>query len=384
MDIPEILNHLGEEHERYFNAVAPPVIQSSNFCYKTVADFRNAIAHETHIPTYTRGANPTVSILHKKLAALEKAEDALVFASGTAAITASVMSLVKVGDHAICVQKPYSWTNALLNKYLVNYGVTTTMIDGTHIENFEKAIKPNTKLIYLESPNSITFELQDIEAVSTLAHKHGISVVIDNSYCSPLCQNPLELGADLVLHSASKYIGGHSDLVAGVVCGSKVRIENMFAKEFMNLGAIISPNDAWLMIRSLRTLQLRIDKAVSTTPQVVEALIGHPKIEKIYYPFLKSNPQYELAKKQMKGSPGLFSLLLKTDIKGVERFCDSLKRFLMAVSWGGHESLVIPFCAIAEENRKANDMPDNLVRFFIGIDEVEYLKQDILQALDKI
>ncbi|HSY75699.1 MAG TPA: aminotransferase class V-fold PLP-dependent enzyme, partial [Bacteroidia bacterium] len=280
MDIPEILNHHGEEHERYFNAVAPPIIQSSNFCYKTVEDFRKAIAHEAHTPTYTRGANPTVTILRKKLAALEKAEDALVFASGTAAITASIMSVVKAGDHAICVQKPYSWTNALLNKYLVNYGVTATMIDGCHIENFEKAITPNTKLIYLESPNSLTFELQDIEAVSKLAHKHDISVVIDNSYSSPLCQNPLELGADLVLHSASKYIGGHSDLVAGVVCGSKTRIENMFAKEFMNLGAIIAPNDAWLMIRSLRTLQLRIDKAVNITPQVVEALIGHPKIEK--------------------------------------------------------------------------------------------------------
>ncbi|HWY98210.1 MAG TPA: aminotransferase class V-fold PLP-dependent enzyme, partial [Bacteroidia bacterium] len=293
-------------------------------------------------------------------------------------------SVVKAGDHAICVQKPYSWTNALLNKYLVNYGVTATMIDGCHIENFEKAIKPNTKLIYLESPNSLTFELQDIEAVSKLAHKHGISVVIDNSYSSPLCQKPLELGADLVLHSASKYIGGHSDLVAGVVCGSKARIENMFSKEFMNLGAIIAPNDAWLMIRSLRTLQLRIDKAVYITPQVVDALVGHPKIERIYYPFLKTNPQYELAKKQMKGSPGLFSVLLKTDIKGVERFCNSLKRFLMAVSWGGHESLVIPFCAISEDNRKASNLPENLVRFFIGIDEVEYLKQDILQALDKI
>jgi len=230
----------------------------------------------------------------------------------------------------------------------------------------------------------MTFELQDIEAVSKLAHKHGISVVVDNSYCSPLCQNPLELGADLVLHSASKYIGGHSDLVAGVVCGSKARIENMFHKEFMNLGGIISPHDAWLMIRSLRTLQLRVEKAVSVTSQVVEALVGHPKIEKIHYPFLKSSPQYELAKKQMKGSPGLFSLQLKTDLKGVERFCDNLKRFLMAVSWGGHESLVIPFCVIAEENRKAAGLPDNLIRFFIGIDEADYIIADIKQALDKL
>jgi cystathionine beta-lyase/cystathionine gamma-synthase len=384
MDIPSILNHLGEEREQYFNAVAPPIVQSSNFCCKTVAELRKTIANEKHVPFYTRGANPTVAILRKKIAALEKAEDALVFASGTAAITASVMSVVKAGDHAICVEKPYSWTNALLTKYLKDYGVTATMVDGRNVENFRKAIKPETKLIYLETPNSITFELQDIKAISELAHKHNISVVVDNSYCSPLCQNPLELGADLVLHSASKYIGGHSDLVAGVVCGSKARIELMFDKEFMNLGGIVSPNDAWLMIRSLRTLQLRIEKAATVTPKVVEALEGHPKIEKIYYPFSKSNPQYALAKQQMKASPGLFSLELKTDVKGVERFCDSLKRFLMACSWGGHESLVFPFCAIADEGRKASNLPDGLVRFFIGIDEAEYLKEDILQALDKI
>lgn len=378
------MNHLGEEHELYFNAVAPPVMQSSNFCYKTVSEFRKAIANEDHTPTYTRGYNPTVAMLRKKLAALEKAEDALVFGSGVAAITAAVMSVVKAGHHAICVQKPYSWANALFNKYLTNYGVTATMVDGRHVENFEKAIKPNTKLIYLESPNSITFELQDIAAVAALAHKHNIAVVIDNSYCSPLYQNPIELGADLVVHSASKYLGGHSDMVAGVVCGSKGRIHSIFEKEFLNLGGIISPHDAWLMLRSLRTLQLRVEKAATITPQVVEALEGHPKIEKIYYPFLKSNPQYELAKKQMKGSPGLFSLLLKADIKGVERFCDNLQRFLMAVSWGGHESLVIPFCAISEEGRKNSMLPHNLVRFYIGIDEAEYVIADILQALDKI
>lgn len=384
MDIPSILNHLGEEHELYFNAVAPPVIQSSNFCYKTVDDFRKAIAGEDHTPTYTRGYNPTVAMLRKKLAALEKAEDALVFGSGVAAITASVMSVVKAGDHAICVQKPYSWANALFNKYLINYGVSCTMVDGRYVENFEKAIKPNTKLIYLESPNSITFELQDIAAVSALAHKHNIAVVIDNSYCSPIYQNPIELGADLVVHSASKYLGGHSDMVAGVVCGSKERIHSMFEKEFLNLGGIISPHDAWLMLRSLRTLQLRVEKAATITPLVVAALESHPKIEKIYYPFSKNNPQYELAKKQMKGSPGLFSLILKTDIKGVERFCDNLKRFLMAVSWGGHESLVIPFCALSEEARKNSMLPHNLIRFFIGIDEAEYVIADILQALDKI
>jgi cystathionine beta-lyase/cystathionine gamma-synthase len=384
MDIPNILNHLGEEHESYFGAVAPPIIQSSNFCVKNVEELRRTLSNELKVPFYTRGYNPTVAILRKKLAALEGADDALVFGSGTAAIVAAVMSVVKAGDHVVCVQKPYSWTNALFNKYLVNYAVKTTMVDGTSIENIEKAITPQTKLIYLESPNSITFELQDIEAVAKLARKKGISSIIDNSYSSPLCQSPLSMGIDLVLHSASKYIGGHSDVVAGVVCGSKERIESMFAKEYMNLGGIISPHDAWLMIRSLRTLELRVNKVAEVTPKVVAALEDHPKIEKLNYPFSKKNPQLALAKKQMKCATGLFSIQLKADVAGIERFVNSLKRFLIATSWGGYESLVFPFCAMPEANRNLSNLPVNLVRLYIGIDEADYLINDLKQALDKI
>ena len=384
MDIPSILNFLGEEHEDYFHAIAPPIIQSSNFCYHTVKTLREAVANEFTSPFYTRGYNPTVGILRKKLAALEYAEDALVFASGTAAIVASVMSIVKAGDHAVCVQKPYSWTNALFNKYLSEYGVTATMVDGTEVSNIEKAIKPNTKLIYLETPNSITFELQDIEAISKIAKPKGIAIVVDNSYSSPICQNPIKLGADLVLHSGSKYIGGHSDVVAGVVCGSKERISSMFQKEYMNLGGIISPNDAWLMIRSLRTLEIRVNKSAEVTQKVVEALDGHAKIEKIYFPFYKNNPQLALAKKQMKSGTGLFSILVKADEKGMERFCDNLKRFRMACSWGGYESLCYPFCAMPEEGRKMSNLPVNLVRFYVGIDEADLVIKDITEALEKV
>jgi cystathionine beta-lyase/cystathionine gamma-synthase len=384
MDIPSILNFLGEEHQDYFHAVAPPVIQSNNFCYPTVKALREVILHEYTSPFYTRGYNPTVAILRKKLAALEHADDALVFASGTAAIAACVMSIVKAGDHAVCVQKPYSWANALFTKYLNKYGVTVTMVDGTEASHIEKAIKANTKLIYLESPNSLTFEIQDIEAITKIAKQKGIATVVDNSYSSPICQNPIKLGADLVLHSASKYIGGHSDVVAGVVCGSQGRIDAMFDKEFMNLGAIISPHDAWLMIRSLRTLELRVNKSAEVTQKVVDALEGHSKIEKLYYPFSKKNPQLALAKKQMKSGAGLFSLLVKADENGVERFCDNLKRFRLATSWGGYESLCYPMCALTEEGRKASNLPVNLVRMYIGLDEAELVIADLMQALEKI
>lgn len=384
MDTPTILNHLGEEHERYYNAVAPPLIQSSNFCAKNVEELRHILRNEFAVPFYTRGNNPTVGILRKKIAALEGADDALVFASGTAAITASVMSLVKGDDHVVCVQKPYSWTNALLNKYLPDYGVKTTMVDGRETKNIENAITPATKLIYLESPNSITFELQDIVAVADLAKKRGITTIIDNSYSSPLCQSPLAMGIDLVLHSASKYLGGHSDLVAGVVCGSKERIGSMFSKEFMNLGGIISPHDAWLMLRSLRTLELRVKKSSEVTQVVVDKLEGHPKIEKMYYPFAKSNPQLALAKKQMKCGTGLFSIQIKSDDAGIERFVNALTRFVIATSWGGHESLVFPFCAMPDQARTVSGVPANLVRLYIGIDESHYLIEDLLQALAKV
>ncbi|MBI4945452.1 MAG: aminotransferase class I/II-fold pyridoxal phosphate-dependent enzyme [Bacteroidetes bacterium] len=381
MDISYILNHLGEDREHYFNAVAPPIIQSSNFCFKDVNSFRLAIENESKMPIYSRGCNPTVTILRKKLAALEGADDALVFASGSAAIASAVMSCVKGGDHVICVNKPYSWTTALLNDYLVNYNVTTTMVDGTHTENFEKAILPNTKLIVLESPNTFTLELQDLEAISKIAKKHGITTMIDNSYSTPLNQKPLALGIDIVVYSGSKYFGGHSDLVAGVICSSKERIHEIFSKEFMTLGAIISPHDAWLMLRGIRTLELRVNRSAESAQKVVNHLEKHPKIEKVFYPFASKNEQLSLAKKQMKQGSGLLTVLIKAkSVEDIETFCNSLKCFLLAVSWGGHESLIFPICA----GKAPYTLPWNMVRLYIGLENPEELIADIDNALDKI
>ncbi|HVA97356.1 MAG TPA: aminotransferase class I/II-fold pyridoxal phosphate-dependent enzyme [Bacteroidia bacterium] len=383
MELSYILNQLGEERENYFNAVSPPIIQSSNFCAKSVADLRKILSNEYETPFYTRGYNPTVGILRKKIAALEGAEDALVFSSGTAAMAAAIMSVAKAGDHVVCVKKPYSWTNALLNNYLVKYGVSTTMVDGTETKNFENAIQENTKLIYLESPNSLTFELQDIEAIAKLAKQKNITTIIDNSYSSPLQQSPIKMGIDLIVHSASKYLSGHSDVVAGVVCGSSARIKKMFGEEFMNIGGIISPHDAWLMIRGLRTLEIRINRVSESAAQVVEFLENHPKIEKINYPFSKNNPQLALAKKQMKSATGLFSIQIKAkDISQIDAFCDNLKHFLMATSWGGYESLVFPIGALPQA--KNSGLPFNLVRIYIGLENPEILISDIKQALEKV
>lgn len=387
MEISDILNHLGEERDNYFNAVTPPIMQSSNFCFPTTEAMRESLKNEFGDHFYTRGNNPTIEILRKKVAALESAEDALIFGSGSAAIAAAVMNSVKSGDHVICVEKPYSWTDKLLNQMLANYGVGSTMIDGREIANFENAIKTNTKLIIIESPNSVTFELQDIEAVAKLAKSKGIITLIDNSYCTPLYQKPIEMGIDIVVHSASKFINGHSDVVAGVLCSDAKRIESIFHNEFMTVGGIISPNDAWLMIRGLRTLPIRLDRSTDSTEKVVAYLEEHPKIKHVNYPFSKKyNPQYDLAKKQMKRGGAMFSFQLDIEtIEQADTFCDSLKYFLLACSWGGYESLMFPTSALySSQNYSKTTQPFNLVRMYIGLEDPEVLIKDLEQALENI
>jgi cystathionine beta-lyase/cystathionine gamma-synthase len=385
MDLSYILNHLGEERDEYYGSVAPPIFQTTNFCFGSVSEMREKLTRELENPFYTRGYNPTVATLRKKLAALEKAEDALVFSSGSAAVAAAVMSVVKGGDHVVYVQKPYSWTNNLLTKYLAKYGVTSTFVDGREAGNFEKAIRPESKLIYLESPNSLTFELQDIEAVVKIAKAKSIVTIMDNSYNSPLNQNPIAMGVDLVLHSGSKYINGHSDVVCGVVCGSRERIMKMMAEEYMTIGSCISPHDAALIIRGLRTIELRVNQSAMSAKKVADFLEKHPKIKQLHYPFSSKNPQLELAKKQMKQGGGLLSIVLDAENEAAaERFCDGLKRFIMATSWGGHESLIFPLCALAASKSFENPLPWNMVRLYIGLEDADLLIEDLEQALAKM
>ena len=337
MDLTYILNELGEEREHYFNAVAPPIIQTSNFAFKTVAALREGLRHEPEVVFYTRGNNPTTDILEQKVAALEGAEAGLAFATGIAAVTAAVISQVKAGDHIVCVKRPYSWTFTLMTKWLPRFGVEVTFVEGSNTENFRQALRPNTRLIFLESPTSFTFDLQDLEAVARLAKAHGCVTVIDNSYASPLYQQPIKLGIDISVQAATKYIAGHSDTMGGIICSTKETILKIFEQEYMTLGGISAPLNSWLMIRGLRTLPVRMERISNTTLKVATWLEQHPKVERVLYPFLPSHPQYELAKKQMQRGAGQFSLLLKTtDVQQIDLFCDSLHRFLMAASWGGH------------------------------------------------
>ena len=386
MDLSYILNQLGEERENYFQAVAPPIIQTSNFAFDDVAALRKALNDESQTYLYSRGNNPTVEILEKKLAALDGAEDALVFASGVAAVTVPVVANVKSGDHIVCVSKPYSWTHKLFTNLLPRFGVTCTMVDGTKTENFEKALLPATKLIFLESPNTFTYELQDLKAVAALAKSKHILTMIDNSYCTPLSQKPVELGIDLSMQTMTKYIGGHSDAVGGVVSGSREMIRKIFAADYLNIGASVSPLNAFLFLRGLRTLELRVERSCASAAMLVERLENHDKLLKVYYPFSKSFPQRDLALKQMKKGGGMFTVALRADtIDQIEMFCNSLKRFLMAVSWGGHESLAFPVCAtIPKETFSASNIEHKLIRFYIGLENPEVLLEDIEQALRNI
>ena len=386
MNLSYILNELGEERENYFNAIAPPIIQTSNFKFNTVADFRAALADEYQGNLYSRGFNPTIDILRKKLAALDGAEDALVFSSGIAAITVPILALLESGDEVICVENPYSWTIKLFNNFLPKFGITTIFIDGTDINQFEAAITSKTKLIYLESPNTFSFDVQDLAVVATLAKANGILTMIDNSYCSPLYQQPISFGIDLVSQSATKYLAGHSDVVAGVVTGKKEILEKIFNNEYLNIGAALAPQNAWLLLRGLRTLEIRLEKISDTADKVIAYLKQHPKVERVLHPFNADNKDLALARKQMKKCGGLFSIILKdAPLQQIEAFCNSLKHILMAVSWGGYESLIIPACAgLSKEEFDPTNKRHTLIRIYVGLEDPNYLIEDLAQAFDKL
>ncbi len=385
-DISYILNELAEDREQYFNAVAPPIVQTSNFSFKKVDDLTRAFEDEMSGYLYSRGLNPTVEILRKKLAALDGAEDCLVFNSGAAAIFAGVLANVKAGDHIVSVHSPYTWAQRMFDVILPRFNVSTTYIDGTKIENWEQATKENTTLYYLESPNSWFFSLQDIRAVAALAKTKNITTLIDNSYSTPLQQNVIEMGMDMAMQTATKYISGHSDTLGGILSGSQTMIKKIFDSEYLNIGSGIQPFNAWLLIRGLRTLPVRLQRINQSTAVLIDYLKQHPKIESILFPFDPSFPQYELAKRQMKSAGGLVTFYMKVNSRSeIVRFCESLQHFLMAVSWGGHESLMMPKCAgIRDADFDPNNPDHRAVRMYAGLEEPAYLIADIDQALTRI
>ncbi|HVY73895.1 MAG TPA: aminotransferase class I/II-fold pyridoxal phosphate-dependent enzyme [Puia sp.] len=382
MDFSYIINELAEDRENYFNAIAPPIIQTSNFKVARVDDLKELFKDEYTGYIYSRGLNPTVDILRRKLAALDQAEDCLVFNSGVAAIFAAVLTNVKTGDHIISVEKPYSWVQKTFDTILPRFGIETTYIDGSLIEHFEQARRKNTRFIYLESPNSWTYAIQDMAAVATLAKQHGIITLMDNTYCTSLYQLPIPAGIDLCMQTATKYIGGHSDTLGGILTGSKTMMKKIFESEYLAIGSGIQPFNAWLLIRGLRTLEVRIARITESTGTVLQWLKKHPLVEKVLFPLDEDFPQYQLARRQMKNACGLITFYLKARTRSeIVRFCENLKHIMMAVSWGGHESLILPRCASVEDQDFDPANPDHrMLRLYIGLEDPSYLIGDLDQS----
>lgn len=378
----DILNHLGEERERWLGAVAPPIFQSSMFAYPTVEALRAAVAEELDYPFYTRGHNPTVRLLARKLAALEGAEEALVFSSGSAAMAAAVLAFVHSGDHLLCVEKPYGWTAALVRDILPRFGIAAEFLDMRDAGAVAAALRPNTRMIVLESPNSWTYEQQDLAAIAAIAKARGILTVCDNSYATPLLQRPLLLGIDLVVHTLTKYPAGHSDVLAGAVCGARSLIERIFRGPYMSFGAVLSPHDAFLVLRGLRTLPLRLERSARSAEKVASFLAAHPKVRALW----RAAPGEGSPGAQLAGANGLLTIALAGGAEAAERFCNALRRFLLTCSWGGHESLAWPLAALYPRGYRG-PLPAGLsldmVRLSIGLEPPELLIADLEQALEQ-
>lgn len=385
-----LLAHGGENPKAHHGAVVPPIYQNSLFTFESAEAIDYAFRHMTESCIYTRGNNPTVQMAEEKIAMLEKGEKAKLFASGMAAITAGILSAVKTGDHIICVKSVYGPTNNFITKYLsLKFNIQSTFVEGKHIEDFQTAIRPNTRLIYLESPSSSVFAMQDLEAISALARDKGILTMIDNTWATPLYQNPLVHGIDIVAHSASKYLAGHSDVVAGVLIARREIIDTIFANEFLYLGGKIAPFEAWLILRGLRTLSLRMERHGLNTKILIDFLQNHPMIETILYPGMAEFEQRDLAQRYLKGTSGLMSICLKTDASGAKRFLNALKLFQIGVSWGGFESLAYaPIISLEKEYNAdqlaASGIHPGLVRLAIGLEHPDDLIADLKQALSAI
>ncbi|MFD2613447.1 trans-sulfuration enzyme family protein [Paenibacillus gansuensis] len=364
---------------RHHGSIAVPVYQSSLFAHETYAQFEEAFEDLFLTPVYSRGRNPTVAFLEEKLAVLESGEAARCFASGMAAITAAIMSCVNQGDHVLCVSQAYGPTREFFTSYLTRFGIETTYVDGTSMEALRQAVLPNTALLYLESPTTMRFEVQDLSACTELARSIGARTIIDNTWATPIFQKPLAFGVDLVVHSLTKYVSGHSDCVGGAVIGSKELINRLSTSEYMLFGGIMAPQIAALLIRGLRSLPLRMQRHQETGLQVAAHLERQPHVIRVNHPGLPSHPQHELAKRQMSGYGSLFSFVTDEPIARLKAWSDRLHYFKIGVSWGGFESLIV-----------VNEIPDGeagdrrIVRLYVGLEDPADLIADLDEAWARV
>jgi len=374
--VEDICMHTADEYEKHLGAVITPLFQNSLFIQRKGEPYGSGEF------IYSRMSNPSILVAEKKLAKMEKGEKALCFSSGMGAISSGILSSIHHGDHIVCVRNVYGPTRSFLEVFCQRFGIETTFVPGLEAEDFEKAIRPNTRLFYLESPSTFLFWLQDIETVCQIAKVKQITTMIDNTWATPLYQNPIEMGVDIVMHTASKYIGGHSDIVAGALISTQQRLDKIQEEERAWLGNTIDPHSAWLMTRGMRTLPIRMEKHQQQALVIAQFLEKHSRIKQVFYPGLSSHPQQHLIQKQLKGFSGLLSFIPAGTDEQILAFVDALRWFQTGCSWGGFESLVIPIgFGMDTETEERLGIPHGLVRISVGLENIDTLLEDLDQAL---
>ena len=378
--------HFAEHNEHYYNAVVPPVFMNSLNTFQTMDAYFDADTEDPNTYVYGRVQNPTVRILEDKIAALEHGTRAYAFASGMAAAATAVMTVCRAGDHIVCIRNVYGPLKKFTNEYCREYfQMDVTFVMGDDIQEIEEAVTDRTALVILESPASIMMRLQDIRAVVGIAKKHGAMVYIDNTYCTPIFQNPLDLGVDIVMHTLSKYIGGHSDIIGGVLVAKDKKLLQKISHHRELYGGILGPMESWLVLRGLRTLEVRLRQHEKTAMAVAEFLEGHEKIACVHYPGLASFPQYELMKRQQRGNSGLMSFEIDGNVEQAKKLCELLQVFQIGVSWGGFESLAeVPYARMTEEETAWLGAQANVIRIHCGLEGEDILIADLEQALSQI
>ncbi|WP_235561125.1 trans-sulfuration enzyme family protein [Bacillus sp. FJAT-28004] len=367
---------------KHYGAVTIPIYQNSLFTFENHETFDNAMQDVLAANVYSRGNNPTVKYLESKIADLEGGEQSRCFASGMAAISGTLHALLSSGDHVICVEQAYGPTREFLNEMSLRYQVEVTFVDGSLLSDFEDALQPNTRIIYVESPTSGLFQLQDLEGIAQLAKKAGVITMIDSSWATPCFQRPLTMGIDLVLHSMTKFFSGHSDCLGGVVTGRASLINQIENKGYMLLGGIMTAHTASLMIRGLRTLPLRMERHQKSGMIIAEYLEKHPMVNRVNHPGLRSHPQHDLAQKQLDGYSSLFSFETKLPVAVMKKWADALHYFRIAVSWGGYESLVT--VNTTPERRNPDGTNPSVVRLYIGMEDPHTLIDDMERAWELV
>ena len=391
-DLSTQVVHAGEKRVKPHHAITTPISQTSTYTFRNTQDLVDYMeaklwGDEIEREEYGRYGNPTIATAEAKLAALDSGEAACLFSSGMAAVTTTLFTLLSQGGHVILTDDCYRRTRQFVTKFLARYGVESTQVPMGDYEALEAAIRPNTKVIVSESPTNPYLRVLDLEKIVAIAKKHNIKTVIDSTFATPINQRPLEFGVDFVVHSATKYLGGHNDLLAGVVVGSDYMIGAIKETQAM-LGDVSDPHTAYLLIRGLKTLDLRVKRQNETADKLAHFLAKHPAVRRVYYPGLVSHPEYEVAIEQMSGFGGVVSFELDTDLAGAGRFIDELQIPYIGPSLGGVETLIeqvalVSYYELSTEERAEIGISDSLIRLAVGIESADDLLADLAQALDK-